>query len=355
MGCDDPVRCAKCLMPLTYPGVSLDDRGVCNLCRNHQPFTPLGEDVLREKLASRRGRKYDCIIGLSGGKDSSYLAWLAAKRYGLRVLGVSYSFAFMSDLAEENVRQLSTTLGFDLVRVTSPDRLEYNLIRNHISSVAATRTTWGQCLFCHYGIDAILYRAATEHDVPFILSGVTKYELWNPGKRMSFLKRRLARLPLRDKLTFAWYQLKAYWYLVRQRRIYRVPGNSVLAAYDGCALPKPGPEVLKVYDYVRWDQDEIEQTLVREAGWRRPEMALTWRYDCSLGRLLDFTYKEEFGISTIGVYLSHLIRDGGITREKALAILREAESRESLNRGAEVVFDFIKLSPRLRRQFLRAD
>jgi hypothetical protein len=355
MGSESPNRCTKCLMPVTYPGVILDDHGVCNLCRDHRPFTPLGEDVLKEKLASRRGRKYDCIVGLSGGKDSSYLAWLATRRYGLRVLGVSYSFAFMSELAEENVRQLSKTLGFDLVRVTSPNRLEYNLVRNHIASVAATKTTWGQCLFCHYGIDAILHNAAVEHEVPFILSGVTKYELWNPGKRTSFLKRRLASLPLRDKLNFAWYQFKAYWYLVRQRLLYRVPGNSVLAAYSGCELPKPGPEVIRVYDYVRWDQNVIEETLVREAGWRRPDLSLTWRYDCSLERLLDFTYKEEFGISTTGVYLSHLIRDGGITREKALAILQEAESRASLNRGAEVVFDFIHLAPRLRQRFLRAD
>jgi hypothetical protein len=348
---DNPSRCKKCLLPETYPGTVIDDSGVCNHCRDHRPKPLRGEGALLAKLRSKSGSKYDCLIGLSGGKDSSYVAYLATRRLGLRVLGVSYSFPFLSELAKANVRQLARSLNLDLLTVESPGGLEYKLIRNHLASLAATRTTWGQCLFCHYGIDAILYGAAVAQEVPFILSGVTSYELWNPGNRMSFLKRRIQRLPLRDKLNFVFFQARAYYYLVRQRLLYRVPGNRSAAAYSGCRLPADAPEVIRVYDYISWDQDVMEQTLVTETGWRRPERSLTWRYDCSLERLLDFTYKQEFGVSTVGVYLSHLIRDGKITRDRAIAMLEEAESPRSLEEGANAVFDFVKLPASLRRRF----
>ena len=74
--------------------------------------------------------------------------------------------------------------------------------------------------------------------------------------------------------------------------------------------PSDGPETIRVFDYIEWDQEAIEKTLQEETGWQRPSKALTWRYDCILEPLLDFTYKKEFGISSAGLYLCGLIRAG---------------------------------------------
>ena len=117
---------------------------------------PLGEERFLEKIRSRKGADYDCVLGISGGKDSCYVAYLAKKKYGLRALAVTYDFPFMVDLARQNIKTVCDNLGLELLVVKSSNDLEYDLMRNHLTSLAATGTTWGQCMFCHYGIEAIL-------------------------------------------------------------------------------------------------------------------------------------------------------------------------------------------------------
>ena len=93
--------------------------------------------------------------------------------------------------------------------------------------------------------------------------------------------------------------------------------------YSRAQSPEDGPETIKVFDYIEWDQEIIEKTLVEETGWQKPDRSLSWRYDCVLEPLLDYTYQREFGISSAGLYLCDLIRSGGISREEALAHRRE--------------------------------
>ena len=116
----------------------------------------------------------------------------------------------MVDLARKNTQAVCDALGLELQIVKTRNNLEYNLIRNHIISLAATGTTWGQCLFCHYGIEAVLCQTAQSREIPFILYGVTDSEIWwNPGNRMSILAKRLKDLPFSEKVTFGLYQGKA--------------------------------------------------------------------------------------------------------------------------------------------------
>lgn len=336
-------RCRLCLLPRAFPGIVVDGEGVCNLCREHRVRPPAGEPALLEILSSLKGRTYDVLVGISGGKDSCYVAYLAKKKYGLRVLGVLYDFPFMRDLARENVRNVCRTLGIELEVVKTRKNLEYRLLRDHLHAMAGTGTTWGQCLFCHYGIDAVLYGLAERKGIPFILGGVTNYELWNPGKRMGFLKKRMAKLSLPAKARFAYFQLKAYRHLVAQRREFPLPGNSCLRAYSPPTWPGRGPRLIKVFDYVPWKKDVVERTLQTEACWKKPDAALSWRYDCMLEPLLDFTYLREFGISTVGVYLSNQIRDGLISRDDALEILSRSESQTRLEMSLHEVCEFLRL------------
>ena len=331
-------------MPSTYPDITFNDDGVCNHCLNYMKREPIGEDLFLEKIHSRRGEQYDCALGISGGKDSSYVAYLAKKRFGLRVLAVSYDFPFMVDLARQNTRAVCEQLGLELLVVKSRNNFEYNLLRNHLISLAATGTTWGQCMFCHYGIEAVLYETARSRGIPFILSGVTDNEVWwNPGPRMNILAKRLKKLKLADQILFGIYQSKACIGLVDQRRQFPIPGNSSINVYKGVVAPSNGPEIIPVFNYIEWDQGIIEKTLQEETGWQKPSRSLTWRYDCILEPILDFTYKREFGISSAGLYLCGLIRSGGISREEALRILEESEDQERLDTSLNTVLDFLQI------------
>lgn len=344
-------RCTRCLLPDTYPGVTFDSEGVCNHCRSYKKPEALGEALFIEKIRSKRGEQYDCVLGISGGKDSSYVAYLT-KKLGLRALAVSYDFPFMVDLARENIKAVCDRMGIELLVVRSRNNLEYNLLRNHMMSLAATGTTWGQCMFCHYGIEAILYETARSRGIPFILSGVTQSEKWwDPGSRMAFLGRRLKALPLSEKALFALYQGKAYLGLVDQRRQFPLPGSSPLNVYGAVEPPADGPQTIRVFDYIEWDQQVIEKTLQEEAGWRKPARSLTWRYDCILEPLLDYTFKKDLGISSAGLYLCGLIRAGTITREEAMPLLAESEDQARLDASLKTVLDFLKVPSATQEKF----
>lgn len=348
-------RCTRCLLPDTYPDVIFDGEGVCNHCREYAKPQPLGEERLLEKIRSRKGSDYDCLLGISGGKDSCYVAYLAKRKYGLRALAVSYDFTFMVELARQNIKTVCDNLGLELLVVKSRNNLEYDLMRNHLSSLAATGTTWGQCMFCHYGIEAILNGTAWSRGIPFVLSGVTASEVWwKPGNRTGILAKRLKDVPLADKALFGLHQCKAYLNLVDQRRQFPIPGTSSLNVYKRAHAPAHGPETIKVFEYIEWDHTSIEETLKEELGWQQPDTPLSWRYDCVLEPLLDYTYKREFGISSAGLYLCSLIRSGGMDREEALQLLERIEDQARLDAGLKSVLEFLKIPERTQVKFFRA-
>ncbi len=346
-------QCVRCLMPSTYPDITFNEEGVCNHCLSYKKPEPLGEERFLEKIHSKRGTQYDCVLGISGGKDSSYVAYLAKKKFGLRVLAVSYDFPFMVDLARQNIRTVCDRLGIELLVVKSRNNLEFNLLRNHMMSLAATGTTWGQCMFCHYGIEAILFQVAQSREIPFILSGVTSSEVWwNPGSRLGILAKRVKTLPIAEQVRFALYQGRAFLGLVDQRRQFPIPGNSCLNVYKRAELPVNGPETIRVFDYVKWNQELIEKTLQEETGWQKPSKALTWRYDCILEPLLDYTFKKEFGISSAGLYICDLVRSGVISREQGRRLTEENEDPTRLTASLKTVLDFLKIPISTQQKFL---
>ena len=80
--------CNKCLLDDKIEGVVFDNNGTCNYCNEYKPFVPYGESQLLKILQSARKKRriYDALVPLSGGKDSTYVLYLAVKKYNLRVL-----------------------------------------------------------------------------------------------------------------------------------------------------------------------------------------------------------------------------------------------------------------------------
>jgi hypothetical protein len=168
---------------------------------------------------------------------------------------------------------------------------------------------------------------------------------------MGILAKHLKNLTLEEKALFGLYQSKAYAGLVDQRRQFPIPGNSSFNVYKRAHAPADGPETIPVFNYIEWDQTIIEKTLQEETGWKKPSKSLTWRYDCILEPLLDFTYKREFGISSAGLYLCSLIRAELIKREDALHLLEESEDQARLDASLQTVLDFLDIPIQTQKKF----
>ena len=126
-------RCTRCLMTDRFPGITFNREGVCSFCQSYTPDILPGEEHLLEKIREKQGEAYDCVIGISGGKDSCYVAYLARKKFGLRVLAVTYDFPFVVDLARKNTETVCNSLGIELKVVKSRNDFEYSLLRNHLT------------------------------------------------------------------------------------------------------------------------------------------------------------------------------------------------------------------------------
>lgn len=117
-------ECNRCLMDTSDPWITFDDEGVCNHCRTYDAhIAKIGDaDQRKAKLDAMvahlkrqgKGKPYDCIMGLSGGVDSSYLAWLAVKKLGLRPLVVHVDAGWNSELAVNNIQNIVQRLELDL-------------------------------------------------------------------------------------------------------------------------------------------------------------------------------------------------------------------------------------------------
>jgi N-acetyl sugar amidotransferase len=116
--------CSRCIYDQSIPGIEFDNLGICTFCRlteqlesDYQTATPQGEErlnaLLQQVKKAGRGRKYDCIVGVSGGTDSSYLVAKAVE-LGLRPLAVHYDNTWNSSIATENIRKVLGKLKVDL-------------------------------------------------------------------------------------------------------------------------------------------------------------------------------------------------------------------------------------------------
>jgi hypothetical protein len=127
--------CMRWLLTESTPGIVFDTAGVCNNYTTYE--TKL--DVLGEKKAAElldyhkkknKNKKYDCLISLSGGKDSTYTLYKLVKDYGMRVLCIHYNNPFISPQARENPRRASEILGVKIVKWSFPENAHLEATKN---------------------------------------------------------------------------------------------------------------------------------------------------------------------------------------------------------------------------------
>ena len=168
-------RCSRCVMDTTDPDIQFDERGICNHCseflyqRDMLPRDQAREDYLQMMLADIKSRSsksdYDCVIGVSGGTDSTYLAYIV-REHGLRPLAVHVDNGWNSELAVSNIEKVLRNLDIDLVTHVI-DWLEFKDLQ--VSFLKAS--TPDSEVPTDHAIRAVLYRVAAEHNIEFIING----------------------------------------------------------------------------------------------------------------------------------------------------------------------------------------
>lgn len=169
--------CSRCIYDERVAAIEFDDDGVCNYCHQVDELVeqygtgqPKGEasfqEILEEIKRRGRGKRYDCIIGVSGGTDSSYMVHLAKREWGLRPLAVHYDNTWNSAIATENIRRVLSALDVDLythvIDNKESDDIFEAFFRGGVAELDAATDL---------ALAETMNRAAFKHGVHYVLEG----------------------------------------------------------------------------------------------------------------------------------------------------------------------------------------
>lgn len=230
--------CTRCIYDERVSAISFNSDGVCNYCeqidRLKQEYgtgTAEGRSrldaIIAEIKRAGKGKKYDCVIGVSGGTDSSYIAWLT-REWGLRPLAVHYDNTWNSAIATQNIRKVLSELNIDLFTHVVDNKESDDIFRSFFfAGVAEIEAPTDLALA------ETMYRAAHRYGIKYILEGhsfVTEGitpvgRNYFDGKYIQSIHRKFGRLPMRTYplMTFErflWWttmarirKIRPFWYI----------------------------------------------------------------------------------------------------------------------------------------------
>jgi N-acetyl sugar amidotransferase len=313
-------------MDTSDPEITFDEAGVCNHCTdalarmNRELLGPVEREralnALVDKVkADGKGKEYDCIIGVSGGVDSTMVAY-EVKRLGLRPLAVHFDNSWNSELAVDNVKRALDRLGIDLyTHVVDWEEfrdLQLCFLKASVANCEAPTD---------HAITALLFRMASKYRLRYILNGgnlATEAILpiswghYNQDlKHLKALHRRFGQRPLRTMPTIT---VMDYLYYVFVR----------------------GTRTVPFLNYINYRKEDAKQLLTKELGWRDYGGK---HYESVWTRFFQGYYlPTKFGYDKRRAHFSTLICSQQMSREQALAEMdRPAYDPELLRQDLQFV------------------
>jgi N-acetyl sugar amidotransferase len=301
--------CANCIMDTSDSNITFDARGWCDYCNNyHQNIRPNWhpDEIGARELATTveaikragRGRDFDCVIGLSGGVDSSYVTYLAKEQLGLRPLLLHVDAGWNSQQAVNNIEALVDGLGLDL-HTEVVDWLEMRDLQLAFFKAQVPHLDTPQ----DHAFFAGLYNFAAKHGVKYILTGanystecVREPLEWHYHasdlRQLKDIHRRFGSTPLKTFPMADIFTYKLYYRFLK------------------------GVRVVKPLNCVPFIKEDAMQLLVDRFGWQRYAHK---HYESRFTRFYEgFWLPTKFGYDKRRAHFSSLILTGQMSREDAL-------------------------------------
>jgi N-acetyl sugar amidotransferase len=326
--------CARCIMDTTDPEIEFDDRGICNHCERAErllatrmPAYKTGgyrvERIVERIKAAGKGAPYDCIVGVSGGVDSTYVAY-TVRQLGLRALAVHFDNGWDSELAVQNIEQVLRRLDIELyTHVVDWEEfrdLQLSFLRASVpdAEIPTDHAIW-----------ALLYRMAAKFGVRYIISGTN--------------------LNTESILPRSWTYYVTDWTYIQD--IHRRYGHLQLGTYPHASLSRFMYWVLgrrirtvSLLNSIDYDKRAAMATLERELGYRRygdkHHESIYTRF------FQSYILPVKFGVDKRRAHFSSLIMSRQMTRDDALRCIAEPiASPQLIKEDLEYVTKKLGLTP----------
>jgi N-acetyl sugar amidotransferase len=310
--------CVRCVMDDTDPAIIFDDEGVCNHCHEQArrwllEVPPVDQRAGElKRLVDRlkedgRGKPYDCLIGLSGGVDSSMVAYELCKR-GVRPLALHLDNGWNAEVSVRNVKNLVSNLGIDL-KTHVLDWPEFRDLQ--LAFIRSGVINWE--IPTDHAITALLFHSAKEHGVKYIISG--------------------SNLATEAIMPTSWGYDHGDWRHIRA--IHKRYGTKRLSNFPrqnlidwGLNALVRGIRFIPILNLIEFERSRAMELLAKDFGWsdygpKHGESVFTRMFQC-------YFLPERLGIDKRKAHLSSMIGSGQLTRDEALQELEHPPYPEEL-------------------------
>ncbi len=321
-------RCTKCVLPETMPFISFDSEGVCNYCRHYRPRNnPKPKSELFDLIEPyRRADGPDCIVPFSGGRDSCFSLHLIVHELKMRPITYTYDWGMVTDLGRRNISRMCAELGVENIIVAD----DISLKRRNI---ATNLRAWLRSP--HLGMVSIL-TAGDKHffrhvetvkrqtGISLNLWGVNPLEVTHfkagfLGVKPNFEEKRVYMHGVSKQLRYQYLRLKAM--MQSPGYFNRSLWDTISGEYFRSFTEKK--DYYHVFDYWRWDEKTVDDTLALYDWERAPDTNTTWRIGDGTAAFYNYIYFTVAGFTEHDTFRSNQVREGQMTREEALEFVED--------------------------------
>lgn len=321
-------RCSKCLLPETFPFIEYDEHAVCNYCQHYiiknQP-KPIEELMALVEPYRRSDDRPDCIVPYSGGRDSTHTLHIVKNVLKLNPIAFTYDWGMVTDLARRNIARVCGILGVENILVSADISWKRENIRKNILAwlnkphLGMIPLFMAGDKFFYYYADQVKKQTGINLNI----WGINPLE--NTDFKVGFLgvppdhhKKRIYSLSFKRKL-----------------QLFRGVGKSIMenprylngSVWDtlGSFVSRsviPHRDYYHMYDYVRWDEQEIENLVLEKYRWETAiDTRTTWRIGDGTAAFYNYVYYTVAGFSEYDTFRSNQIREGMLSREEGLRLV----------------------------------
>jgi len=321
--------CNRCVYPTSTVNLYVDENGICSSCKTAEEFDNVSEDFWKEREAKfskiikpytdNANSNYDCLIPVSGKKDSYYQAHVMAKEYGLKPLLMTYhgnNYLPEGDYNRDMMRH-----HFDADHIVWGPSVEVLKKLNKITFKMMGDMNWQN----HCGIMSAPIQIAVKFNIPLIIWGETNWDIsgmYSPDDFVEFSARVRHEHDLRG---YEWYDMTRHGLREKDMLWAKYPEDEDIL--------EVGVRGLYIGNFFKWDPNRQTEIILNEYDWRQSEKPfertyrrmsnLDDRYENGIHDLMKFV---KFGYGRASDHASKDIRTGYMSREEGIEMVRKYDS-----------------------------
>jgi len=322
-------RCTKCILTETMPYIKFDKEGICNYCHNYKPRNkPKPKEELFKLVESyRRENGEDCIVPFSGGRDSCYGLHLIIKELKMKPVTYTYDWGMVTDLGRRNISQMCGDLGVENIIVAADISQKRKNIKMNLEAwlkspnlgMMAMLTAGDKHFFRH--VETIKKQTGINLNLWGVNPlEVTHFKTGFLGIKPDFEEQRVYSHGMMKQIRYHSKRFKA---------MMESPGYFNSSLWDTLSGEyyrsfTEKEDYYHIFDYWRWDEYEVNNTLIDGYGWETAiDTSTTWRIGDGTAGFYNYVYYTVAGFTEHDTFRSNQIREGDMTREKALKLVED--------------------------------